>query len=208
VRYRGPDGGNASNSPDDVVYNARWSEQVSGWTTTAGVNTTLAADNPEAVIAAYPNAQVTYNQWGGIYSVVDHEQGIEVIWVPNFYSGTVHVSMAIFFPRTPPPPREKTTRIVDIDLTADKVKGQRQITAQVRVQDDRGYGAPGAIVYAHWVFSDGSTYAVQDATRGSSGTFSYFVVNVPRRGTYALIIDDASTTLCWMVIGSIVTTAC
>jgi hypothetical protein len=190
VQYRGPDGGDANNSPADVTNNIRWYEQVSSWTTTAGVNTTLAADNPEAVIAAYPDAQVTYNQWGGIYSVVDHEQGIEVIWSPDFYAGTTHINMAIFYPRTPPPPREKTASITDIDLTANKVKGQRQITAQVQVQDDRGYGAPGAIVYAHWMFPDGSTYAVQDTTRGSSGSFAYFVINVSRRGTYTLIIDD------------------
>ena len=43
IRYRGPDGGNANNSPDDIVLTIDWYEAVSGWTTTAGVNTTLVA---------------------------------------------------------------------------------------------------------------------------------------------------------------------
>jgi hypothetical protein len=190
IHYRGPDGSGPSNSPNDVVFAIRWYEQLSGWTTTAGINTTLAAQDPAAVIAAYPNAEVTYNQFGGIYSVVDHEGGVEVLWVPDFYSGRTHVNMAIFNPRPTPPPQEKTTRIVDIDLTARKVRGQRQINAQVQVHDERGYGAPGATVIASWVFPDGSTYTVQDTTRGSSGTFAYFSTNVSSRGTYTLHIDD------------------
>ena len=190
VHYRGSDGSGSSNSPDDVVLAIRWHEQVSGWTTTAGINTTMAAQDPAAVIAAYPNAEVTYNQFGGIYSVVDHEGGVEVIWAPDFYSGTTRVNMAIFYPRPTPPPQEKTTRIVDIDLTAKKLKGQRQINAQVQVQDERGYGAPGATVIASWVFPDGSTIAVQATTRGSSGSFAYFTMNVPSRGTYTLRIED------------------
>jgi hypothetical protein len=179
VHFRGPGGSEPSNAPNDIVLAIRWHEQVSGWTTTAGINTTLAKQDPDSVIVAYPNAVVTYNIFGGIYSVVDHEGGIEVIWVPDFYSGRTHVSMAIFNPRPTPPPVEKTTRIIDIDLTAKKVKGQRQINAQVQVQDERGYGAPGAMVIASWVFPDGSTHTVQDTTRGSSGG-----------GTYILHIED------------------
>ena len=61
VHYKAADGGPANGTGEDVVFNFRWSQQVSGWTTTAGVNTTLALENPDAAIAAYPNATVVYN---------------------------------------------------------------------------------------------------------------------------------------------------
>ena len=86
------------------------------------------------------------------------------------------------------PPRVKLTRVVDIDLTASKTKGQRQITAQIQIRDDRGYGVTGATVHASWVFPDGSVEAVQDTTRSSG--FTYFTMDVPRRGTYTFRIDD------------------
>jgi hypothetical protein len=184
VRYRGPEGGNASNSPDDVVHNIRWHEQVSGWTTTAGVNTTLAADNPQAVVDAYPNAEITYTQWGSIYRVLDHEHGIEVIWAPDFYSGTTHVSMAIFFPRTPPPPREQLTRVSAVDLTTIK----RQVAASVRVQNDLGWNVVGASVAATWTFPDGHTKMVTGTTDGFG--IVRFTIDKARRGTYTFTIEE------------------
>jgi hypothetical protein len=156
VHFRGPDGGGATNSPDDVVFKITWFEAVSGWTTTAGVNTTLARENPDAVIAAYPNARVTYNQWGGLYSVIDYPQGIEVIWAPNFYQGTTHIHMSIFYPREAPPLPEKITYVYTIDLLANKVKGKRQIRAWVGVRNQAHFAASGATVFARWTFPDGS----------------------------------------------------
>jgi len=100
------EGGGPSNSPDDVVYNIRWYEQVSGWTTTAGINTALAKADPDAVIAAYPNAVVTYTSWGSISQVRDYVLGIQVNWDFSFYTESVSVSMAISYPSDPPPPPE------------------------------------------------------------------------------------------------------
>jgi hypothetical protein len=188
VRYRGVDGGNASNAPDDVAYNIRWYEQVNGWTTTAGVNTTLAKANPEAVIAAYPDAQVTYNQFGSIIRVQDYQQGIEVNWSYNFYSGTTTVSMAISLPSLPPPPREPLTRVTDIDLTAIKNKGVRKVTAFVRVQDDRGLAASGATVTVSWIFPDGSSQAAVDITSNSGS--AYFEIVDVSRGSFNLTVDN------------------
>jgi len=189
VRYRGADGGNASNSPDDVVTVIRWHEQVSGWTTTAGVNTTLAKADPNAVIAAYPNAQVTYNSFGGIYSVNDSEQGIQVIWAPDFYRGTVHVSMAIFNPHPPTPLPEAQTRVNDIDLSLNRNKGQKEIRALVQVRNERELAAAGATVIATWTFPDGTTQTVQDDT--SSSGYAYFeLIGKLDRGNYTLTIDD------------------
>jgi hypothetical protein len=84
--YRDVDRNPAQGSPDDIALAIRWSEAVSGWTTTAGVNTTLAEDNPDSVVAAYPDAVVTYNQFGAIIRVQDYEQRIEINWSYNFYS--------------------------------------------------------------------------------------------------------------------------
>jgi hypothetical protein len=192
VRYRGSDGGYARNSPDDVAYHIRWEEQASGWTTTTGVNTTLARANPEAVMAAYPNAQVTYNQWGSILQVKDYQLGIQINWAYDFYTGATSVSMAISSPSTPPPPREKLTRVTGIDLAASKTKGQREVTALVRVQDDRGLAASGATVFATWSFPDGSTLTVEDVT--STTGYAYFKVRKAARGTYTLTVDDVVLT--------------
>jgi hypothetical protein len=191
VRYRGADGGDAANSPYDVAYIIRWHEQVSGWTTTTGVNTTLAKADPDAVIAAYPEAQVTYNMFGGLYSVVDAEQGIEIIWSLDFYSGTTHVSMAIFSPRPPAPQLIQQTHVESIDLTAAKSKGRREIRALVRVQNEVGLAARGATVSATWTFPDGTSQSVQDVTSNSG--YAYFeLTGRLDRGTYVLTIDDVT----------------
>ncbi|MDH3216005.1 MAG: hypothetical protein OEN01_06895 [Candidatus Krumholzibacteria bacterium] len=188
VHFRGPDGGVAGNSPDDVVFKITWYEAVSGWTTTAGVNTTLARENPEAVIAAYPNARVTYNQFGSIYSVVDYPQGIEVIWVLNFYTGTTHIHMSIFYPREAPPLPEQITYVYTIDLLANKVKGKRQIRAWVGVRNQAHLAASGATVFARWTFPDGTTQAAESVTFGSGN--AYFEINDVPRGTYILTVED------------------
>jgi len=188
VLYQGPDGGNAGNSPDDVVYNIRWYEQVSGWYTTAGVNTSLAAADPDAVIAAYPDATVTDNMFGDVYRVVDHEQGIEIIWALDFYSGTTHVNMAVFFPRSAPPVPKKLTRVTDIDLTAKKGRGGRQVRALVQLRNEKDLAAAGATVMAIWVFPDGSTQPVIDIT--SMSGYAHFEILRAARGSYTLRIDD------------------
>ena len=76
----------------------RWSQEVTGWTTTAGVSTKLALQNPKAVVAAYPNAQVKVNSSGQIIQVLDGKLGIQVDWqyVPSSQGVLRHVSMAIF----------------------------------------------------------------------------------------------------------------
>jgi hypothetical protein len=188
VRYRGSDGGPANNSPDDVVHFITWYESVPGWVTTAGITTTLAADNPDTVIAAYPEGQVTYNSFGGLYSVIDYQQGIKVIWAPDFYHGTVNVHMSIMYPTDPPPPPENLLRVTDIDLTSSKVRGKRRIQAFVRVENESGRSMAGAAVSALWGFPDGNTLA-DDATTSNSGNAYFEIVDVPR-GTYNFSIEN------------------
>lgn len=190
VRYFGADGGPANNSPDDVVHFITWYESVSGWVTTAGVTTMLAADNPDAIIAAYPDAYITYNSFGGLYSVIDYQQGIVILWVPDFYNGTTHVQMSIRYPGDPPPPPENLLRVTDIDLTAGKGRGQRRAQALVRVENELGQSMSGATVSAYWTYPDGSAQTVEDAT--SSSGYAYFEIVGIRRGFYELTIDNVA----------------
>ena len=181
-----PDDGPAQGAAGDVVRAIRWTEQVSGWETTAGVNTTLAKQNPEAVVAAYPNAVVTYTSFGSVLQVKDHQQGIEINRSLNFYSGTVTVNMLITAPSTPPPPQEMLTTVTDIDLSASKTRGQRKVVALVQVRNELQLGAEGANVTAFWRLPDGSTLEVTDLT--SSSGYAYFEINQAGRGTYTLTV--------------------
>jgi hypothetical protein len=76
----------------------------------------IALADPDAVIAAYPNALVNYDRWGHILQVKDYELGIQVDWCHDFYSPLKSVGMAIFYPSQPPPPPEPITRVTDIYL--------------------------------------------------------------------------------------------
>jgi hypothetical protein len=183
--YRDVDRNPAQGSPDDIALAVRWPEAVNGWTTTAGVNTTLAEEDPEAVVAAYPDAVVTRNQFWAVLHVQDYEQGIEISWFYNFYNPKiVTISMIIRPPSDPPPPREPSTRVTDIDLTTIK----RQVAASVRVNNDLGWNVPGANVTATWTFPEGHTELVTGITDGFG--LVRFTIDKARRGTYTFTIED------------------
>jgi hypothetical protein len=189
VYYFDTDGGPAQGSPDDVASIVRWSQAVSGWVTTAGINTTLALVDPEAVISAYPNAVVTYNTlFGNIESIEDRALGILVDYSFNYLSGTLSVNMVTRFPSDPLPVPEKETRVAGIDLTVKKVKGDRQVRTLVRVEDERESSVSDATVFATWVFADGSAQAVSDQT--SSSGYAYFEILDAPRGTLTLRVED------------------
>jgi hypothetical protein len=188
TRYRGPDGGNASNSPDDVVHNIRWYD-ADGWVTTAGINTTLALADRQAVVDAYPNAEVTYSNIydpvSSIYRVRDPELGIEVIWNYDVYGGFTTVSMSIFSPYTPPLP-PATIRVATIEVTA----GRRSVTARVLVLDDQDRPVEEAIVNASWSYPRVTNSPVSGATDADG--YATFRIDKARRGNYYLNIDNVT----------------
>jgi hypothetical protein len=189
VYFFNADGGPAQGSAEDVASIIRWSQAVSGWVTAAGVNTTLALTDPEAVIAAYPNAVVTYNSvFGNIESIEDRALGILVDYSFEYLSGTLSVNMLIRFPSEPAPVPEKETQVTNIDLRATKVRGDRQLRAYVTVEDERGRSASGATLFATWIFPDGSIQQVNDIT-SSTGTAYFEILDAPR-GTFTLRVDD------------------
>jgi hypothetical protein len=183
VHYFSAEGGPAQDSPDDIVFHIRWYD-VDGWVTTAGINTTLALADPQAVVDAYPEAEVTYN-FGSIIRVRDTEMGIEVIWNNDFKGGLTTVNMSIFTPYTPEPPPDMI-RVADIEMTADR----RSVTAKVLILDDQDQPVEGAVVDATW------TYPKVDGLQVSGATdidgYVTFKIDKARRGAYYLNIDNVS----------------
>ncbi len=189
ARYRGPDGGNASNSPDDVVTYIYW-YSVPEWNTTAGINTTLALENRQAVIEAYPNAEVSYTNIydpaSPISDVRDPELGISVTWNYDIYGGFTTVRMAIFKPYTPDPPTPPppSIRVAGFEWTALR----RGLIAKVLVLDNEDQPVEGAIVEATWSYPKVDGLRVSDST--DENGYATFRVNKPRRGNYYLQIND------------------
>lgn len=186
VRYHGPDGGPATNSPDDVVHFIRWFQQVTDWTTTAGINTTLAYNNPDAVMAAYPNATMSYQSMFD-WSIDDPELGIHVYYHTSYLTGALSVSMGISFPASSPPePEQRFVRVSEIDLSVAK---RNEVSASVRVQDDLDRNAYGAIVFATWTMPDGSQGSI-NGTTDSFGLVNFDLGKLKRRGTYTFTVES------------------
>jgi hypothetical protein len=192
VTFRAPDGGPAQNSPDDVVTMIGWEPGVTGWVTTAGIDITIARDDPQAVLDAYPNAEVTYWYDGTfVAGVRDWQSGITISRWWEFYCGCAVATMAIFHPQDPPPEPEPVefTYVAEIDMSAVKIKRNREITAQVLVNDRQDLPAAGAVVSARWHLPDGSEQSVQ-ATTADNGYATFMLTGKLERGTYYLFIDD------------------
>lgn len=191
VRYRGADGGFAHNSPDDVVMEIRWAESLSGWTTTAGINTAVAKANADAVLAAYPAAEVTGTP-GVDGLLVDWLLGIEVRWTYDGYTHSIHVGMRIFEPLASLPTVEET-HVQDIELSGYKDRGQRRIYAWAQILDEHQQAASYAAVYGEWVLPDGSTQpAYEDFVGGDGTAFFELIDNIGKsqRGTYTFRVLD------------------
>lgn len=191
VFFEGADGGPSQGTPTDVVHRISWNQYVTGWTTTAGVNMPLALEDPDAVIAAYPDAEVIYNTlFGNVEYISDTLSGITIDYVYMFYVGKVAVYMSIYEPYEsfPPPPPEQVIKVNAVDLHANKIKGNRTVDGFVLVRDQTGYGAGGATVTATWTFPDGTTREVSDTT--SDDGWAWFKLSGAKNGWYTLTVDE------------------
>lgn len=192
VGYRGADGGFAGGSPDDVVTEIRWHESLSGWTTTAGINTSVAKSDPDAVLSAYPDAEVTGNP-GVDGSVIDWLLGIEVRWTYDGYTGAIHVGMRIFEPLASLPTVAET-HVQDIELSGVNDRGVKRIYAWALILDEYQQAATSASVYGEWVLADGSTRPAYEDFVGLDGTAFFDLVGKLNgrtyRGTYTFRITD------------------
>jgi hypothetical protein len=196
VHYRGPDGGSASASPDDVAYYISWWDSVSGWFTQKdGVNTEWARSvrqDPEAVLAVYPDAVISYGLFGAMTRATVYELGISIEWVYHFYSGFLGARMAIFEPREPPeppPPPDPITRVTNVSMYAHKLKGKRTVWAYVWVNDEYHQDAVGATVILDWTYPNGSTERLSAVTTEDAGMARFEMRNV-KTGTHSVKVVD------------------
>ncbi|MDH5422337.1 MAG: hypothetical protein OEY55_11090, partial [Acidimicrobiia bacterium] len=193
VRFDGADGGPSQGVPTDVVTGISWNQYVTGWTTSAGINSSLALENPDAAIAAYPGAEVLYNPvLGNIEHIFAPKYGITIDYQLIIYQGRLIVDISIYEPYeyVPPPPPEQVVTVEDINLSATKVKGNRTVTGFVLVRDQTGYGAEEAIVTATWTFPDGTTRQVIDDTTADG--WAWFQLTGVKGGYYTLTVDDVT----------------
>lgn len=190
IWYEGPDGGEATGTGADVMFALSW-YGLENWVTTAGINTAIALDDPDAVIAAYPNGEVTYYQSGHIFKVRDSVLGIEVKWNVDFYTGLVYTNLQIFegavTPPPPPPPPDDLVRVSDISMAL----AGRNITALVQMTDQNGNAVSGATVEATWTFPNGSTAMLTGVSNGN-GQVTFTVQKA--KGTHTLTITNVSLT--------------
>jgi hypothetical protein len=179
IQYHGPNGGYASGSSNDFVYYIRWYQAVSGWVTTAGVNTTLAYNDRDSVLAAYPNTKISHPSVFDT-SIDDPALDIHIDYHTSYPNGTTSVWMAISFPT---PPVEHLIRVTAIDLWSVK----RLVTPRVQLHDDLNLYSSGAKVFATWTLTYGSQISVNGIT--NSLGFVYFNLDRVRHGVITFTIN-------------------
>jgi hypothetical protein len=193
VTFRAPDGGSAQDSPEDVVTMIGWEPGVTGWVTNAGIDITIARDDPQAVIDAYPNADVTYWYDGTfVHRVIDWELGISIDRFWEFYCGCAVATMTIFNPQEPPPPPpppDPVTRVTEVSMWANKLKGKRTVWAYVWVDDEYWADVVGATVIVDWTHPTGNTERLQAFTTEDAGVARFEMNNV-KSGTHSIEVVD------------------
>jgi hypothetical protein len=180
--FRGPDGGSPGNRPNDVVARISWIG-IDGWFTTKGVNALLALNDRDTVFDLYPDATIFHQSLFDTH-LTAYREGFSVSWHTEYLNGFTSVRMSIFEPREPPPPREPSVNVSEINMDLYK----RQVLGKVGVVNDLNWRMRGAEVFATWTLPDGSTRPVQGKT--DSFGWAYFEVNKARKGTYTLTVDD------------------
>ena len=190
VRYIGANGGDATGSPEDVVARIQWSEDVDGWVTSAGISIPMIKFDRQLAVDTYPNAVLSYNQFGNLVRLTDYDQGISISWdaVYIFFSA----SMSIFepYPYTPPPPPDYI-RVSDIEMTATR----RSVSADVIVIDNQGQPVEGAGVSGFWVYpvnKNNNTTLFFGSATDADGIASFRIGDKARPGEYRITIENVT----------------
>jgi hypothetical protein len=144
----------------------------------------------QLAVDTYPNATLTYNDYGTVIRLTDYDLGISISWdaVYIFYS----VSMSIFTPYTPPPPPPPPdyVRVADIEMSYDR----RSVTAKVLVLDEQDQPVEGAAVLAWWVYpknNNNNTNMYVNGTTDGDG-YATFRINKAPRGDYRITVNNVS----------------
>jgi hypothetical protein len=197
VEFRGADGRYARNAADDVVFEVSWGDagtlagwvgDTIDWTTTAGVNTELALTDQDAVAAAYPDAELTYDSLG--IAVLNHAQlGIRITWSYDSYTHRRGVRILIHHP--PPAVRGEVMSVTELELSATKTRSVRHILAVVRGQDDLGLPVDGARLSIGWTDPQGRTWTINSPYNQTSETgYEFFEIGDARQGTWTFTVND------------------
>jgi hypothetical protein len=189
VRYQGPNGGEVTGSLDDTVASIRWSEDVAGWATTAGISIPMIKFDKQLALDSYPNAILYYDDFGSLIRMTDYELGISISWeaVYIFFSA----SMSIFEPYVPPPPADPDLiRAADIQFSYDR----RSVTASVLVLDDQDQPVEGAVVGGYWVYpinKNNNTILFTNSITEEDG-YASFEIDKARPGDYRITITGVT----------------
>lgn len=190
VRYQAPNGGDATGSPNDVVASIRWSEDVDGWVTSAGISIPMIKFDRQLAMDTYPDAVLFYNDFGSLIRLTDYNQGISISWdaVYIFFSA----SMSIFepYPYTPPPPPDYI-RVPDIQMET----ARRSVTATVLVVDDGNQPVEGAGVSGFWVYplnKNNNSTLFFSGTTDAEGKAAFKIGDKARPGEYRISIENVS----------------
>lgn len=190
VRYQGPGSGQANGSPDDVVASIRWSEDVDGWATTAGISIPMIKFDKQLAMDTYPDAVLFYNEFGSLIRLTDYEQGISISWDAVYIFFTASMSIFEPYPYTPPPPPDYI-RVSDIEMTATR----RSVTADVIVVDDQGNPVEGAGVSGFWVYpvnKNNNTNSFFGGSTDADGKATFEIGGKARPGEYRITIENVT----------------
>ncbi len=185
VLYQGPTGGDATNSPDDVVGNISWGGEEVGWVTTAGITTELAKYDKQAAVDAYPNARLAYDSVGRLVRLTDTDVGISISWNHAYIFYTVSMSIFEPYPYIPPPPPDMI-HVHRIEMSYTR----RSVTAKILVHDDAHQPVEGAVVGVFWVYpvnKNNNSSFFTDATTAADG-YATFGIEKARPGGYRITI--------------------
>lgn len=187
VRYQGPNGGEATGSTDDVVASIRWSEDVDGWMTSAGITIPMIKFDRQLAMDTYPNATLFYNDFGNVVRLTDYDLGITITWdaVYIFFSA----SMAIFepFEYVPPTPPD-LVHVHSIDMGYDRWS----VTANILIHDEDHTPVEGATVGVFWVYpvnKNNNSSMFDSAVTGSDGVATFTIGDKARPGDYRITVN-------------------
>jgi hypothetical protein len=215
VRFYAPDGSEPNGTPDDLLHDVRYSGYP-GWVTTAGVTTVSALADEASVVATYPDATLTYDMFGDLYSVEDRDLGITVYWIRDFYRGTRHVAISTYagsggpnptptpsptpvptptpspvpMPTpTPVPSPTPTPGLVVHVADIDVSLSGKTLVARVSVADAGGATVGGAEVTLDWDAPRGRDRTLTATTNGA-GVAAF--ENGAARGTHVVTVTDVN----------------
>jgi len=165
------------------------------WVTTRGITTRIASEDPRAVLAAYPEAQVfldvdleametTPQPVNGV--VLDAELGIAFWFSADPVTGEQLVRMTIMEPKNEPAPIK---RVVVREGTLRLARAGTALAA-ITLADEAGDPVPEATVYGSWTLPGGEVTTVSSVSDPDG--VARFVISAAATGDHCFTIDQVT----------------